>query len=120
MDAPDGAPEPAIINEMLAGVGGLTQVSPCDCGLPTEEALALVEGRMSDASGGAITVSRAGDGSMEVARALLDLPAGAAARSWSLRGAWSLTVDVPLEGDATATPWAWGRDPVPWLGETRL
>ena len=116
---PEGAPEPAVLDAMVAGLGGVTPVGACDLSVATEATLEAIEARMAEASGGAWAISREGDGTLEVARALLDAPAAAdTRRMFSLRRAWSLSVEVPVEGDATATPWAWGKDPGDWLATT--
>ena len=115
----DGAPEPAVLRAMTEGVGGLTSASVCDQSVATEDDLATIEARMAEASGGPWTITRSGDGSVEVAQRLLDAPMEAGmTRAWSLRGAWSLGVEAPVEGDAVATPWAWGKDPGDWLETT--
>ena len=116
---PDGAPEPAVLRAMTEGVSGLTAQGACDCGVATEDDLATIEARMAEASGGAWAITRSGDGSVEVARRLFDAPMETEMRrAWSLRGAWSLGLELGPEGDAVATPWAWGRDPGDWLETT--
>jgi hypothetical protein len=117
---PEGAPEPAALNEMVAGVAGVSPSGPTDCAVASEEALAAIEARMAEASGGVWTITRDADGRAEVARALLDAPVmEGMARTCGLRGAWSLSVVTAAgDGDATATPWAWGKDPGDWLATT--
>ena len=116
---PEGAPQPAVLDEAVAGAAGVSPSGPTDYAVASEEALAAIEARMAEASGGAWTITRDADGRADVARALLDAPVTEAmARTWALRGAWSLSVATTADGDATATPWAWGKDPGDWLATT--
>ncbi|MDB4929575.1 MAG: hypothetical protein JWM10_2059, partial [Myxococcaceae bacterium] len=50
---PEGAPEPAVLDAMVAGAGGVSRSGPTDYAVASEEALAEIEARMAAAAGGA-------------------------------------------------------------------
>jgi hypothetical protein len=116
--APD-APQVPVLDAMVAGIEGVRRVSVREREIASDAELDRIEARLEAESGGAETISRTGDGTVALARALLALPVRAGTtRTFSLRARISLTVSFGSEGDATATPWAWGRDPGDWLART--
>ncbi len=115
---PAGAKEPAVLDAMVTGTR-FTRFSACEYEVESEADLDIIEARLELESGGPSTIVCTSAGSLDAALALIDVPMSSGmSRSWSVSGSWVLNVSIPVRGDATATPWAWGRDPGDWLVTT--
>ncbi len=108
---PDGAPEPIVLARLLAGLPGLAQAWT-GYTAASESDLDRAEDVLLGAATRYLTINREVKGDAAIAARLIAAPRlPGLRRSIYLSHGFSLTIDLPVTGDATITHAAWGRPP---------